>query len=71
LVKTQCTNEDKLQSLADFERKNDKYDYTWILKEIRAITLRFEGIQYIFLSLDDARKSYYGYVQPKEQNLAY
>ena len=40
------------------------------MKEIKAITLRFEGTRYIFLSLDDARTSYYGYVQPKTQSLA-
>ena len=60
----------KLQYLSEFEQKNDDCDCVWILKEIRAITLRFEGTRYIFLSLDDARTAYYGYTQPKDMSLA-
>jgi len=60
----------KLQSLGQFEEKQEQYDSVWILKEIRAITLRFERTRYIFLSLDDTRTAYYGYTQPKDMSLA-
>ena len=60
----------KLQSLHEYESRSDTYDCVWLLKEIKAITLRFEGTRYIFLSLDDARTSYYGYVQPEHQTLS-
>ena len=60
----------KLQSLNEYDIKSDKCDCVWLLKEIKAITLRFEGTRYIFLSLDDARTAYYSYVQPKTQSLA-
>ena len=53
----------KLTSLNDFETKNHKKDCVWILKEIKCITYRFEGQRYIYLSLDDARTSYYAYTQ--------
>ena len=59
----------KLQSLPEFTSKNDTCDCVWILEEIKAITLRFEGTRYIFLSLDDARTAYYSYMQPKTQSL--
>ena len=41
----QCSTamKDKLQSLPEFENKNDRCDCVWLLKEIKAITLRFEG----------------------------
>ena len=67
----QCSTamKNKLQSLPEFANKNDTCDCVWILEEIKAITLRFEGTRYIFLSLDDARTAYYSYVQPKTQSL--
>ena len=68
----QCSTamKNKLQSLAELENKNDRCDCVWLLKEIKAITLRFEGTRYIFLSLDDAKTAYYSYVQPNTQSLA-
>ena len=68
----QCSTamKNKVQSLNAYDTKNDECDCVWLLKEIKAITLRFEGTRYIFLSLDDASTSYYGYVQPKTQSLA-
>ena len=68
----QCSTQmkNKLQSLANYDIKSDACDCVWILKEIKAITLRFEGTRYIFLSLDDARSAYYGYAQPSTQSLA-
>ena len=55
----QCSTQmkNKLQSLANYDIKSDACDCVWILKEIKAITLRFEGTRYIFLSLDDARSA--------------
>ena len=42
----------------------------WILKEIRAITLRFEETRYICISLDAVRTAYYSYIQSKDISLA-
>lgn len=33
----------KLESLNECDVKNDKYVCVWLLKEIKATTLRFEG----------------------------
>ena len=46
----QCSTamKNKLQSLSKFEKMNDKYDCVWLLKEIKAIKLRFEGTRYMF-----------------------
>ena len=63
----QCSTamKNKLQSLDNYQERSNEYDCVWILKEIKVITLRFEGTRYIFLSLDDARTAYYSYGQPK------
>jgi hypothetical protein len=53
----------KLTSLDDFETKSHESDCVWILKEIKCITYPFEGQRYIYLSLDNARTSYYAYTQ--------
>ena len=45
-------------------------DCVWRQEEIKAITLRFEGTQYIFLSLYDSQTAYYAYNQPENQTLA-
>jgi len=50
----------KLTSFYDFETKSHESDCVWILKEIKGITYCFEGQRYIYLSLDNARTSYYG-----------
>jgi len=60
----------KLTSLDDFETKSHKSDCVWILKEIKGITYRFEGQRYIYLSLDDARTSYYAYTQGAEDSIS-
>ena len=60
----------KLTSLNDFETKNHKSDCIWILKEIKGITYRFEGQRYIYLSLDNARTSYYAYTQGAKDSIS-
>ena len=46
----QCSNamKNKLQSLREYESKSDSNDCVWILREIKAVTLRFEGTRYVF-----------------------
>ena len=68
----QCSTamKNKLQSLDEYDYRSDLHDCAWILQEIKGITLRFEGTRYIFLSIDNARTVYYGYVQPRSQSLA-
>jgi len=60
----------KLQSLCQFEEKQEHYNCVWILKDIHVVTLRFEGTRYIFLSLDIARTTYYRYTQHKDTSIA-
>jgi hypothetical protein len=60
----------KLTSLDDFETKSHENDCVWILKEIKGITYCFEGQLYIYLSLNDARTSYYAYTQGAEDSLS-
>ena len=59
-----------LTSIDDFEAKSHESDCVWILKEIKGITYRFEGQRYIYLSLDDARTSYYAYTQGTEDSIS-
>jgi len=59
-----------LTSLDDFETKSHESDCVWILKEIKGITYRFEGQRYIYLSLDNARTSYYAYTQGAEDSVS-
>jgi hypothetical protein len=56
----------KLTSLNDFKTKSHETDCVWILNEIKGIMYRFEGQRYIYLSLNDARTSYYAYTQGAE-----
>jgi hypothetical protein len=60
----------KLTSLDDFETNSHESDCVWILKEIKGITYRFEGQRYIYLSLDDARTTYYAYTQGAEDSIS-
>jgi hypothetical protein len=60
----------KLTSLDDFETKSHDSDCIWILKEIKGITYGFEGQEYIFLSLDDARTNYYAYTRGPDDTIA-
>jgi len=60
----------KLSSLDDFETKSHKSDCVWILKEIKGITYCFEGQRYTYLSLDNARTSYYAYTQGAEDSIS-
>jgi len=60
----------KITSLDDFEAKRHESDCVWILKEIKGITYRFEGQRYIYLSLDNARTSYYTYTQGAEDSIS-
>ena len=57
-------------SLDDFETKSHESDCVWILKEIKGITYRFEGQRYIYLSLDNARTTYYAYTQGAEDSIS-
>jgi hypothetical protein len=57
-------------SLDDFETKSHKSDCVWILREIKGITYRFEGQRYIYLSLNNARTSYYAYTQGAEDSIS-
>jgi len=59
----------KLQSLDDFEERNDECDCAWILKEIKGIKHKFEGTRYVFLSVADARLNFYQYKQDHQQLL--
>jgi len=60
----------KLTSLDAFETKSHESDCIWILKEIKGITYRFEVQRYIYLSLDDARTSYYAYTQGAKDSIS-
>jgi hypothetical protein len=60
----------KLTSLDDFETKSHESDCAWILKEIKGITYCFEGQRYIYLSLDNARTTYYAYTQGAEDSIS-
>jgi len=60
----------KLTSLDDLETKSHKSDCVWILKEIKGITYCFEGQRYIYLSLNNARTSYYAYTQGAEDSIS-
>jgi hypothetical protein len=59
----------KLRSLADFTAKDKAHDCGWIIKEIQAVTHRFEGTRYAFISLTDALQGFYSYGQSKDQSL--
>jgi hypothetical protein len=67
----QCsiTMQSKLQSLDDFEERNDECDCAWIINEIKGITHKFEGTRYVFLSVADARLNFYQYKQDQQQPL--
>ena len=71
VIRGQCSvaMKDKLESLAQYEERSEENDCAWLLIEIKGITLNFEGTRYVFLSIDDAKTAYYGYVQPKHQSL--
>lgn len=60
----------KLKSLDHFDERNRACDCVWILKQIKGITFRFEGQRFAYLSLDDARTSYYAYKQTPDESLA-
>jgi hypothetical protein len=60
----------KLTSLDDFEAKSHESDCVWILKESKGITYRFEGQRYIYLSLDNARTSYYAYTRGAKDSIS-
>jgi hypothetical protein len=60
----------KVESLDDYETKSSTCDCAcWLLKEIQGVTHRFEGTRNVFISLDDAWSSYYGYRQGHKQTL--
>jgi Zinc knuckle len=57
----------KLHSHDDFQVNDLDADCSWLLKEIKAITFRFEGQRFIFLSLDDAHTALCTYYQGAEE----
>jgi hypothetical protein len=59
----------KLESLDAYSVESAKCACVWLLKEIQGITHRFEGTRNVFISLDDAWCSYYGYHQGAHQTL--
>jgi hypothetical protein len=65
IVWGQCSPmmQSKVESLNGFDDKSYACDCVWLLAEIWGITHKFEGIRNVFISLDDAWTSYYGYSQ--------
>jgi hypothetical protein len=65
IVWGQCSPmmQSKVESLNGFIDKSYACDCVWLLAEIRGITHKFEGTRNVFISLDDAWTSYYGYSQ--------
>lgn len=59
----------KLQSHDLFIEKDQVADCSWLLKEIKAITFRFEGQRLIFLSLDDAHSDFRATQQGTNESL--
>eukprot|EP00979_Chaetoceros_neogracilis_P007263 scaffold1521_cov271-Chaetoceros_neogracile.AAC.71 len=50
----------KLQSLDEYaERKTACDCCSWIVKEIKGITHKFEGTRYVFLSINEAKTNFY------------
>jgi hypothetical protein len=71
IVWGQCSPmmQSKLESLDAYSVESAKCACVWLLKEIQGITHRFEGTRNVFISLDDAWCSYYGYHQGAHQTL--
>lgn len=71
IVWGQCSSimQSKIESLDGFKTKSRKCNSIWLLKEIQAITHRFEGTQYVFISLNDAWSAYYAFKQGTHQTL--
>ena len=67
----QCsaTMKSKIESLDEYEERNETCDCAWLLTAIKGITHKFEGTRYVFLSLDDARTNFYSYKQKKSETL--
>jgi len=67
----QCSTamQSKLQSLDGYNEKKTECDCSWILKEIKGITHRFEGTRYVFLSINEARTNFYSYKQKSNETL--
>ena len=59
----------KLQSLDGYNEKKLNCDCSWILKEIKGITHRFEGTRYVFLSINEVRTNFYSYKQKNNETL--
>jgi hypothetical protein len=59
----------KLESLDAYRVESAKCACVWLLKEIQGITHCLEGTRNVFISLDDAWCSYYGYHQGAHQTL--
>jgi len=60
----------KIQSLPDYDTKGAlNCDVSWLLKEIKGVTHRFEGNRNVYISLDDARVNFYTYKQDENENI--
>eukprot|EP00979_Chaetoceros_neogracilis_P012386 scaffold3270_cov138-Chaetoceros_neogracile.AAC.1 len=59
----------KLQSLDDYTEKKSACDCSWILKEIKGITHKFEGTRYVFLSINEAKTNFYNNKQKNTETL--
>ena len=57
----------KLQSHNDFIPQDLNANCSWLLKEIKAITFRFEGQRCIYISLDDAHSALCSYYQKADE----
>jgi hypothetical protein len=49
----------KLRSLPDFERKSKKSDPVWLLRNIKAIMMKYESTRYPYTSIADAYDQFF------------
>jgi hypothetical protein len=67
----QCSEslKDKVKSLTDYINRLTDGDCVWLLKQIKAIMLQFEGQRSLFLSLADASRNFVNCCQGPEMSL--
>ena len=68
----QCseTMKSKLRMHKDYDTKSRAFECSWILKEIRGITFRFEGQRSLVISLLEAQQSLINYRQGPNESLS-
>jgi hypothetical protein len=71
IVWGQCSPmmQSKLKLLENYEARSDACDCIWLIQEMQGITHRFEGMQNVFILLDNAWTAYYGFQQGQHQVL--